>query len=221
MKEIQEEYLWSKTGAADPEIERLENALQAFRYDAASSAPPVLPAKVVPFRNQSVFSAFSSRRVFRLTLAFAACAAFVAVLSGVRYQIISNDNYPEIGAAETIVAAKDYAPLPAEELTIKESKKTVVNKSFYSAAKKLENQKQPNARKQIKARRSFTAIDFPRRKITRNAEPVKQIARLTTEEKYAYERLMLALSITSSKFKLVKDKVEGTEEKSAARENGQ
>jgi hypothetical protein len=42
---------------------------------------------------------------------------------------------------------------------------------------------------------------------------------LTKEEKYAYDQLMLALSITSSKLKMVKDKVAGVEEKNAVREN--
>jgi hypothetical protein len=107
-----EEYLWSKTGTADSEIERLENALQVLRYDAASNAPLVLPAKVVPFRKESSLPSFSTHRVFRRALAFAACAAFVAVLLGVRYQIIPNDNYSEIGSAEALVVPKNYAPFP-------------------------------------------------------------------------------------------------------------
>lgn len=220
-----EEYLWSKTGTADPEIERLENALQVFRYDAASSAPLVLPPKVVPFRKESLLPSFSAHRVFRRALAFAACAAFVTVLLGVLYQIPSDENYSEIGSAETIVAPENYAPFPANKPVNNEVKKPVNGKSSgFTVAKKLEYTKQPNVGKPVKARRAFPAIDFQKidfqsKKIVRNIEPVKQIVKLTDEEKYAYERLMLALSITSSKFKLVKDKVEGREEKRAVREN--
>ncbi len=221
-----EEYLWSKTGTADSEIERLENALQVLRYDAASNAPLVLPAKVVPFRKESSLPSFSTHRVFRRALAFAACAAFVAVLLGVRYQIIPNDNYSEIGSAEALVVPKNYAPFPVDEPVINEVKKPVIGKSSgFTVAKKFEYTKQPSVRKPVKARRVFPVIDSKKidiqsKKIVRNVEPVKQIVKLTKEEKYAYERLMLALSITSSKFKLVKDKVEGKEEKRAVRENG-
>lgn len=224
---VKEEYLWSKTGTVDPEIKRLENVLQAFRYDAAASSVPLaLPAKVIPFRKESSLPSFSTYRVFRRALAFAACAAFVAVLLGVRYQIASNDNYSEIGSAETLVIPENYAPFPDEEPVIIEVKTPVVGKSLgYSVAKKPEYTKHPNVGKQVKARRVFPAIDFQKidfqsKKIVRNVEPVKQIVKLTDEEKYAYERLMLALSITSSKFKLVKDKVEGREEKRAVREKG-
>jgi hypothetical protein len=42
--------------------------------------------------------------------------------------------------------------------------------------------------------------------------PESETAKLTEEEQYAYDQLMLALSITSSKLKIVKDKVGGTDE---------
>lgn len=37
----------------------------------------------------------------------------------------------------------------------------------------------------------------------------EQLALLTKEERYAYDQLMLALSITSSRLKMVQDKVNG------------
>ena len=43
---MKEDYLWDKTGS-DPEIEKLENALKAFRYQ--ETAPPELPAKNYSF----------------------------------------------------------------------------------------------------------------------------------------------------------------------------
>lgn len=48
---MKEDYLWDKTGVADPEIERLENALAVFRYQEAE--PPALPAKIVPFERKT------------------------------------------------------------------------------------------------------------------------------------------------------------------------
>jgi hypothetical protein len=42
-----------------------------------------------------------------------------------------------------------------------------------------------------------------------------QIVKLTAEEKAAYDKLMLALSITGSKLKIVKDKVQNSDEQTA------
>ncbi len=42
-----------------------------------------------------------------------------------------------------------------------------------------------------------------------------QFVKLTEEEKAAYEKLMLALSITSSKLKIVKDKVQNLDDQTA------
>ncbi len=98
---MKDDYLWNKTGA-DPEIQRLENALRVFRY--RETAPPALPAKIIPFERKI------SRRFFRLAFAFAVCAAFIIVSLGVWLQISS----------EKIEVAKDLT-----ETTTPQVSKTV------------------------------------------------------------------------------------------------
>lgn len=74
---MKEDYLWDKTGK-DPEIERLENALEVFRYK--ETKPPALPENVLPFRREdkNVFS----RKVFSIPMTIAASVAFLAVIAG-------------------------------------------------------------------------------------------------------------------------------------------
>ncbi len=55
--------------------------------------------------------------------------------------------------------------------------------------------------------------------VAQNIEDKKPKVKLTKEEKYAYDQLMLALSITSSKLKLVTDKIENVEEQNVVQEN--
>ncbi len=74
---MKEDYLWNKTGN-DPEIEKLENALKAFRYQ--ETAPPALPAKIIPFETKT------SRGFFRLAFAF---TAFATVLVDLFRRLVS------------------------------------------------------------------------------------------------------------------------------------
>lgn len=74
---MKEDYLWDKTGK-DPEIEKLENALEVFRYK--ETKPPALPENVLQFRKEdkNVFS----RRAFSIPMTIAASVALLAVISG-------------------------------------------------------------------------------------------------------------------------------------------
>ena len=78
---MKEDYLWNKTGA-DAEIERLENALKAFRYQ--ETAPPELPAKIIPFRNENRRADFSDS-----LSRSAAFACLIVVCLGVWFQFSS------------------------------------------------------------------------------------------------------------------------------------
>jgi hypothetical protein len=63
---MKEDYLWNKTGS-DAEIEKLENALKAFRFEAQE--PPALPTKVTSSDEKRPFS------FFKLGFAFAFAAS--------------------------------------------------------------------------------------------------------------------------------------------------
>lgn len=202
---MKEDYLWDKTGE-DPDIERLENALQVFRYK--ETAPPELPAKVLPFRKEE--PAAAPRKIFSFALAAAACLVFGIIALGVWLQVLKNN--AEVPADLTQTAKPEIAEPPPE---------TPVGDPDVLPVENVENPKQFSARK-IAAIRRIVPVKISRKETkARNVRATKPDVRLTKEEQYAYDQLMLALSITSSKFKLVKDKVEGTEEKNAVIGNGQ
>jgi hypothetical protein len=195
---MNEDYLWDKTGE-DPEIENLENALAVFRYK--ETAPPELPAKVLPFKQK-----IAPRSFVRYAFAAAACVAFVAISLAIWLQI-SNNKAGEAAAEITAVyvpqnnfesPTETFAPLVEKSRTPKESVK-------------------PNV---VKIRKFVSPIIRQNRilaRVVHKAQPDE----LTTEEKYAYNQLMLALSITGSKLRLVTDKIEGTEKQNAVNKDGQ
>jgi hypothetical protein len=198
---MKEDYLWDKTGN-DPEIESLENALKAFRY--TETAAPELPSTVVPF---SPFRKAPARsKPFRFTLAAAACLAFFAVVSGVWFQVSSERTVVRQEPAK-VESPSNAATVSAEpEIEIA---KDLVEKTEKANVKKSVILKQSSPRKIIRIRK--THLSIAPRTIAQNSRSRKPEVSLTREEQYAYDQLMLALSITSSKLKLVKDKVEGME----------
>ncbi|HEX8367842.1 MAG TPA: hypothetical protein VF604_04820 [Pyrinomonadaceae bacterium] len=201
---MKEDYLWDKTGE-DPDIERLENALQVFRYK--ETAPFELPAKVLPFRKEEPAP---PRKIFSFALAAAACLVFGIIAPGVWLQILRNDAQTQASLTEK-VKPEIFAP----------PKAPIVVGTVDLPAGSVENTKQYPARKIAAIRRNVPVKISRKETKAPNVRSAKQEVRLTKEEQYAYRQLMLALSITSSKFKLVKDKVEGIEEKNAVIGNGQ
>lgn len=185
-----EDYLWDKTGS-DPEIEKLENALAVFRYK--ETAPPELPAKVLPFVKKET----APRRYVGFAYAAAACLAFVALALGVWLQISGRKH--EVAAVPVEIPAKTITPPQVADQT--------------PAAVPVEVTEKPDVKI---ARRIFKPRVV---KIQKPVLPAKQTAlppkikddamALSKEEKYAYDQLMLALAITGSKLKLVSDKIDG------------
>ncbi len=197
---MKEDYLWDKTGA-DPEIERLENALAVFRY--RETAPPALPANIIPFERET------PRRFFRLSLAFASFAAMLIVCSGVWFQS-SNRKTEFANNSPGIIASPIEENLSKRFPTVEPAK---------LIAGKIESPKQSIERKAVKIRVVAPVNNHRNNLIARKVEVKESPVKLTKEETYAYNQLMLALSITGSKLKLVKDKIDGIEEKTAVSEN--
>ena len=201
---MKEDYLWDKTGS-DAEIEKLENALMIFRYE--ESAPPIIPAKVLPFKKES------PRRTFPLLRAIAACLAFASISLGV-WTLISNTKNEIAGdiSQESVIkteSANPAAPVSENELPAEPEvdEKPVFNKTLYIEPK--------SKTKSLQVSKSGSK-NAARNKITdRKIKNSEKTVRLTEEEKYAYDQLMLALSITSSKLSLVKQTVEGAENQTA------
>ncbi len=189
---MNEDYLWDKTGE-DSEIEGLENALQVFRY--RETATPELSAKVLPFRKKT------SRKIFHFAMAAAACMTFVAFGLIVWLQVSNNKTVVGENLAETNVQQSNTV-FP-DVVTIE--------KPVSSIVEKLQSSKPFFEQKAVKVRQIVSAVNRQKETKSRVSKNTKPNVRLTKEEKYAYNQLMLALSITSSKLKMVKDKVEGLE----------
>ena len=196
---MKEGYLWSKSGAADPEIERLENALQMFRY--TETAPPALPAKIVPFERTA------PRGIFRWAFPLTAFAALAMVVVGIGFQISSG----KIELVNKLPEEKIIAPPVAEENFAEISTMPPDD----SAIEKIEIPKRAADPKNIKVKKVIPANVRPYKTIARNTNVEKQSVKLTKDERYAYDQLMLALSITGSKLKIVEDKIYGADEPKA------
>jgi len=200
---MKKDYLWDKTGE-DPEIKRLEDALKMFRYQ--ETAPPALPAKIPPFAEKAPRQFFR----FRFAFAFAAGAAVVLILFGVWFQTLSGK----------IAVVNESAETTAPPIKNAEQDDLLVNKPDILPIKKIEAAQQIDKPNIVKIRQSVP-VNFRRNKtIAKNTEIKKPTVALTKAEKYAYDQLMLALSITSSKLKIVKDKIDGIEEQNAVLKDG-
>ncbi len=199
---MNENYLWDKSGE-DAEIEKLENALSVFRYE--ETAPPALPAKILEFEPRR--AKFSPRLIF----AFAACLTIFAVSSAIWLNVFKQHTNAEISAAQSEISpiAAPSPSLPKENIVMAkiiengrknpEGKYSIPSKIVF---KKFADQAAIAVNKPVK-------IKFVKKII----EPPKITTDLTKDELYAYQQLMTALSITSDKLRLVKDKAESTNRK--------
>ena len=198
---MNENYLWDKTGN-DSEIENLESALQIFR--CAETVAPALPAKTIRFKLKN------RRNIFRPGFAFAACAILIVVGAGV-WSLFSNNALKTDTDSAEVIAPQNSAPV-IEQPIIENSIDLAVKKikALPVKAVELSNQSPPK-QKILKTRKNVSEADLKNKIIVRKAAPTETVAQLSDEEKYAYNQLMLALSITSSKLKIVKDKIENLE----------
>lgn len=188
---MKDDYLWDKTGD-DPEIQRLEDVLSAFRYQ--EGAAPALPA----VKSAALVEKLPSWR-FSFAYTLVGCTA-AAILLMVWLQFSGDGSRGEevlavIDPAQSEAAAADVWAVERIPATAENTPQTV---------------KQGPA----KIRRAAASVN---RTITvRRVEKSGQTAILTSQEKYAYGQLMLALSITSSKLKIVQDTINGIENKESA-----
>ena len=187
---MNDEYLWNKTGN-DSEIEKLEKVLAVFQYREATPPAPVHETTVLPER----------QRRFRISFAFVFAAfAIVTIMAAVWLRISSgtskSENAPEIVFVQESTDAPDATTMPVVE-------------------PKLPPKPNPagQSRPAGNRKRSITATSaaIRSRPKTKDSMPKDTIAALTREERFAYRQLMLALSITSSKLKIVQDAIDGNQ----------
>ncbi len=185
---MKDEYLWYKTGE-DPEIEKLEKALAVFRYRAAAPIAAVPQNDVSPERPAR----------FRISFALAfASLAIVAIVTAVWIRISNTNSRPE--NSDEIVFVQESTDAPDAGVSAEPRLQTAPNRESHD-------------RPAGSRRRTITGTSaaIRRRPKTKDSAPSEGIAKLTKEEQFAYRQLMLALSITSSKLKIVQDTIDGTE----------
>lgn len=185
---MNEEYLWDRRGS-DPEIAGLEATLGVFR--ASSNRAPTIPQKE---KRWSVWFASFGIRTAAATFATVA----VVVFAGLLYIDPGTDaGSPAVSAPRIEVPAKTAGPLSGPEAAVV---KTAVEVPETDAV----------SEKDVKEVAVVNAHRPPAR--TRKAQtpapkPKDRLEGFSDEEKAAYEQLMLALSITSSSFRIMQDKL--------------
>lgn len=185
---MKEDYLWDKTGE-DAEIQGLENVLKAFRY--TETAPPELPQKVFTVEKAK------PRKFFQFGFAFTAFAAVAVIFFAVWFQIADS----KIPVIETVA---ETTPPPSVD---KVSDEKIIKPDAIAPVKIVATTPQ--------IRRNAAPNVRPKKAVLRRVKVKEPTETLTAEEQYAYNQLMLALSITGSKLKIVKDKIDGIEEQNA------
>lgn len=192
---MKEDYLWDKTGS-DPEIKGLENALLAFRYKEKELRP--LPVR-------EVVSPEKPRRQWFFALAFAGAAAcIVLAISAIALRQVSKPNEEKV--ASNPQTTPDKIVSPGNPIRVIENPAPAPSKKSPKPAQQKPEEFRPQ----------YLVLRTPENEIekpsggAKKARPAKaQKITFTQEEKDAYDKLMLALSITSSQLKTVKDKVQG------------
>ena len=182
---MNEKYLWDRSGG-DAEIEKLEDLLATYKF--AGGEAPELPAT-------NVIQMARETPRWRFGWIFAASAGLaLLILAGVWLR--GGESRPNVatviekGADE--VSSPGAAVVPPTDSEERPEIRTSVPAVPVSAP-----------RKTTISRASYST---PNRVRPKAVDPA-----LTAEEKYAYGQLMLALSITGSKLRVVRDTIDGVE----------
>jgi hypothetical protein len=181
---MNEEYLWSKKGS-DPEIEKLEMILREFRFEPGP-APVALPAA------HSGVSAFFA---YRLTwISAVASPSFALVLFGF-WLFAWNTN------GDLQPRSQQVVPTQTE----------IQNEIGIGGPIRIKSEENIKAKPRAPSLRSgprYVKTVYRSKKTKADPSELLTAMNLTSEEKYAYDRLMLALSIAGTKLKVVQDTID-------------
>lgn len=181
------DYLWDKTGD-DEEVKGLETLLSGLKYQP--TAPPMLPIEIKLKGSRAPW--------WRLSFAIPPCL-LIAVLAGFWMTRISPQPRTmngEKGIGMPLATndpprkPENPAQNPANLIAKAPSPKTVTTHFTLEPERRRRN-----IAIKVNYRKRQTKFDT-----------------LTSEERFAYDQLMLALSITGSKLRVVSDKINPTED---------
>ncbi|NNF00970.1 MAG: hypothetical protein HKN25_18280 [Pyrinomonadaceae bacterium] len=208
---MNEDYLWDKSGS-DAEIEELENRLKSFR--SVNPEPPELPAKHFVI-DKEASAPNKINGFFKMAFASVAGVGLVALTIGF-FINFSNETQNTTGVAEETPSVgkqndqsqKRNAETIAKQEVPAESK---ITKTVFISKPKKKARVYKMVDRNVKRRQIKKAK--PRKKTRRKIirRPKNEALVLTKEEKEAYEQLMRALTITSNKLKIVRDKLNGAD----------
>lgn len=184
---MKDDYLWDKSGEADPEIEHLERVLGSLR--SRRSAEDLMPA----FKN---LQRTRPRNLSKL-MAIAAALTFTALALGAFAFIQRESKRQETGGQPIAMVS----PVPTETAG------TAAEPALTNTPKQDEEQTPAVEVSITKPKR--TAIETRRRTVNRSLEATVH-EREQAEGLMAKEQLIKALEITSSKLSFVQKKVKGT-----------
>jgi hypothetical protein len=226
MKEL--DYLWDKQGT-DTDIEALESALRSFAY--SETAPPKIADAPAIAKSWSFLDLFQ----FRFALA-GLCVAVTCL--GLVWLVVRKNDTPDISYIDrTEQTAAPIAPTPDcptcgsphgsnGEMLDPVQKPARSKGDMLNTENELKNIDQ--FANPVNTPPNGTVIQAahtngPKKKKKKNVRmiyrPVRPLPEVMTavavtkEEADAYNKLMLALSITSSKLKIVKEKVDGSSDR--------
>jgi hypothetical protein len=190
---MKEDYLWDKTGD-DPEIERLEETLAVFR--SRMDTPPLIVPDIAVNKKESA-SWFTGLRIAFAGMATAAAAVTIAAIL-----IWYPTSKGELQATQNPAAERETVFVrPEVETPEVPAAKANEPVQVFQPGSKMEQPRTPRRHTPITRKTTVPAATM-----AKNETPV-----LTEEEKYAYNQLMLALSITNSKMKIVRDTMSGAD----------
>ena len=180
---MNQEYLWSKIGS-DADVERLEGLLAEYRFDESSAIE-------MPATNIIPVAATLPKRRFSWILAFAASAVAVILVT---IWILAPRPVP-------VAKVEENAAAPVPETARSKTDDPPEYRSGEPAKVNL-----PTAEHMVASK---AQVIYRRRTANRGQSVTKsKTEKLTKEEKYAYNRLMFALSIAGSKLKVVQDTID-------------
>lgn len=186
---MKNDYLWDKSGD-DAEIEGLENLLSGLKYQP--TAPPVLPVAIELKAVKAPWWKFS--------LAFAVPAGLLfAVLAG----FWMTRSTPQLQAVNELVEA----PLPVRSQNPVTENKTETEKREAEVEKETSPKMVTTLFTPAPKKKASTHVVRAKYR-----KPQPKFDTLTSEERFAYDQLMLALSITGSKLKVVSDTINRAED---------
>ena len=186
---MKSEYLFSKEGS-DDEIERMEALLSVYRIE------PVAPA----LQRAAVAEEHSTRPGFRFLFAYIGVIGSLAVVAIISVMVITwqTGDSVEVSATSPPVVTSPVA--------------TVDNLiSEYPSGESIMDPPEKNA-----GTARSTAINAASTRSSRSFSKLQRrvaiAAKLTAEERYAYEQVKVALFLAGSKLKVVQDTIDRTDD---------